>query len=186
MRFLLLLAMAVGLLGGVFVEQAWVEAKLLRADADALPQNRALMRSAVEAGAPRFQAHCASCHGVAGQGSSARGVPDLRDQDWLYGTGQPAEIERIIDYGIRSNHPKAWNLAKMPAYARAQPSATESNLPPLAPGQIRDVIEYLRYLQQNPADDAAALRGAKIYADVGGCYDCHGADARGDPAIGAP
>ncbi|MDP8984587.1 MAG: c-type cytochrome [Pseudomonadota bacterium] len=186
MRFLLLLAMTVGLVAGVFLYQGRFEARLVRADPDSLVQDPTVMRVAIDAGAPQYQSHCASCHGATGQGSTERSIPNLRDQDWLYGSGQPAELERIVEYGIRSHHPKAWNLARMPAYARAQPSATEPNLPPLGPGQIRDVVEYLHYLQQHPADDAAAVRGAKLYGDVGGCYDCHGADARGDPAIGAP
>jgi cbb3-type cytochrome c oxidase subunit III len=35
-------------------------------------------------------------------------------------------------------------------------------------------------------EDAAAARGAALYADKGLCYDCHSRDVQGDQAIGAP
>ena len=46
----------------------------------------------------------------------------------------PSDIEQIVKYGIRSYHPKAWNLAIMPAYGTAQPSARDAKMPPLTPG----------------------------------------------------
>jgi cytochrome c oxidase cbb3-type subunit 3 len=100
--------------------------------------------------------------------------------------GAPSEIERIITYGIRSDNPKAWNLARMPAYATLHPSATSTGMTPLDPRQIHDVIEYLYFLQGRARDQEAVARGAAVYGNSGGCYDCHSADARGDPAIGAP
>jgi cytochrome c oxidase cbb3-type subunit 3 len=110
----------------------------------------------------------------------------LSDTDWLYGTGSVSDIEQIIKYGIRSNHPKAWNLAIMPAYARAQPSVRDPKLQPLSPGNIRDLVEFLIREQGQAADAAAAGRGAQLFTGAGGCYDCHAVDAKGDSAIGAP
>jgi cytochrome c oxidase cbb3-type subunit III len=162
------------------------EAQLLRADPDAIPGDRKMMRFAATRGAAKFRAYCASCHAVAGKGDRLRGVPDLTDNDWLFGSGMVSEIERIVAYGIRSGNPKAWNLARMPGFARAQPSPADAKILPLSPGDIRDVAEYLISLQKGPADAAAASRGARVYFGAGGCFDCHSPDGKGDPAIGAP
>jgi cytochrome c oxidase cbb3-type subunit 3 len=144
------------------------------------------MKYALGRGRSGYASHCAACHGDQGQGDAARGIPNLADSDWLYGSGEVSDIERVVDYGIRSANPQAWNLASMPAYARIQPSKTEPKIPPLKPGEIRDVVEFLRYLQRQDADPAAVSRGAMVFSNTGGCYDCHGADAKGDSAIGAP
>jgi cytochrome c oxidase cbb3-type subunit 3 len=166
--------------------RAHMEARLLRADPNILPTDTVLLKFAHPKGKSLFESHCASCHGLKGQGDSARGVPNLSDEDWIYGSGLIADIERIISYGIRSHHPKAWNLATMPAYAKEFPSAGDHRIPPLAPGEIRDVVEFLWHEQGRDADAAAALRGARIFSDRGACYDCHSPDAKGDTAIGAP
>lgn len=162
------------------------DAKVLRHDPDTLPNEPLLMRVAIWRGNTTFRSHCASCHRADGTGDTARGVPNLADGDWLYGTGAVSDIERVVAYGIRSNHPKAWNLSRMPAFAHPRPSPTDAALPPLPPRGIRDVIEYLYVLQHRPADAEAAARGARVYHVSGGCYDCHSGDAKGDNAIGAP
>jgi cytochrome c oxidase cbb3-type subunit 3 len=162
------------------------EALLLRTDPDLIPANRSLLQFALSRGAASFQASCAGCHGASGQGDRTRGIPDLTDDDWLFGTGSVSEIERVVAYGIRSYNPKSWNLARMPGFARARPSDTDPKILPLSPGDIRDVVEYLVSLQKGSADPAAASRGAQIYNGVGGCFDCHSLDGRGDSAIGAP
>ncbi|MDP9082928.1 MAG: c-type cytochrome [Pseudomonadota bacterium] len=163
-----------------------LESRLLRADPNRLPGDPALLPFAVGRGKSLFEANCANCHGALGQGAPARGIPNLADTDWLYGSGLVDEIERVVTYGIRSGHPKAWNLALMPAYATAQPSAAETKIPPLSPGGIRDVVEFLLKVQGQPANEEAVVRGARIYSGVGGCWDCHSGDAQGDTAIGAP
>jgi cytochrome c oxidase cbb3-type subunit 3 len=73
----------------------------------------------------------------------------------------------------------------MPAYGQAEPYA-RYHIPPLGPGDVRDVTEYLLSVEGRSADPAAAGRGDVIFHTRGGCYDCHGADAHGDGAIGAP
>ena len=193
MRIVLLLAASAGIIAAVFAYQSQVEGRLLRADPNAIPSNASLMAFAHGRGAAWYDAACANCHGTNGKGDPMRGIPDLTDGDWLYGTGSVSDIEQVIKYGIRSYHPKAWNLASMPAYARSRPSARDPKIPSLSPANIRDVVEFLLYQQgQNSAptsaavDTASAGRGAAIYSDVGGCYDCHAADAKGDAAIGAP
>jgi cytochrome c oxidase cbb3-type subunit 3 len=186
MRFLVVLIMASLLVAAVFAADSYAARQLLRADPDALPADAMLLRFAVRRGRPLFEARCAACHGASGTGDTVNGVPDLTDNDWLYGTGRPAEIEKVIDYGIRSRNAKAWNLAIMPAYARPQPNPGDKNIQPLTPGEIGDVIEFLMRQQGRPADAAAVSRGAALFTGHGGCYDCHSLDAKGDSAIGAP
>jgi cytochrome c oxidase cbb3-type subunit 3 len=170
----------------VLVYSSRLESRLLRMDPNAIPGSPALTAFAHDRGERLFEAHCAACHGLQGQGDLGRGIPALNDGDWLYGMGSPSDIEQIIKYGIRSYHPKAWNLAIMPAYATAEPSARDSKIPPLTPGNIRDLVEFLIRQQGHPADDAAAARGGELFTGAGGCYDCHAVDAKGDSAIGAP
>jgi cytochrome c oxidase cbb3-type subunit 3 len=110
----------------------------------------------------------------------------LNDGDWLYGTGAVSDIEQVAKYGIRSYHPRAWNLAIMPAYATPRPSPRDRRISSLSPQDIRDLVEFLFRAQGRTADAAAAARGAALFAGAGGCYDCHAADAKGDSAIGAP
>lgn len=158
--------------------------RLMRADPRAILGDPALSRAALAIGRDGFAAHCATCHG-SGAGVPLRGVPDLTDQDFLYGTGQVDDIEEIILHGIRSGDPRGRKLASMPAYATARPYVAEP-IPPLSPDGVRDVTEFLIQRHGAPVDPAAADRGARIYAGSGGCWDCHGRDAGGDDAIGAP
>ncbi len=186
MRITLLLAAWAGLLAAVWVQVACVEGRLLRTDPGAIPANAPLVAFASVRGEALFDAHCAACHGTEGRGDPGRGVPDLSDADWLYGAGSVSDIEQVIKYGIRSFHPKAWNLAIMPAYGTAQPSARDNKIQPLMPADIRDLVEFLIDQQGRSADSAAAVRGARLFAGGGGCFDCHASDGRGDSAIGAP
>jgi cytochrome c oxidase cbb3-type subunit 3 len=186
MRIIALSVLAVCMVAAVLLRGRHVEAHLLRADPDSTPSDATLMSFATGRGRPLFDAHCANCHGPAGHGDPARGTPDLTDHDWLYGTGQAIDIERVIDYGIRSHHPKAWNLAIMPAFGRPRPSAADGKIAALAPPQIRDLIEFILREQGRVANGDASARGASLYLGAGGCYDCHSTDLRGDSAIGAP
>jgi cytochrome c oxidase cbb3-type subunit 3 len=167
------------------VAQAGLRARLMRADPGTIVQDAELRDFAIAYARPAYDQHCAACHGDRLQGDRRKGVPDLTDQDWLYGEGRVAQIEHTILYGIRSGNPKGWNLADMPAFAQPVPYA-RYQIAPLEPGDIRDVIEYLMVTASKPGDDAAAERGAKIFADKGQCFDCHSGDAQGDAAIGAP
>lgn len=185
-RTLLLLVATVGLMAAVFVQSSVLEGRLLRMDPSVIPGNPRLNGFARDRGEPLFEAHCATCHGDRGQGNTGRGIPDLTDADWLYGSGSVSDIEQVIKYGIRSYHPKGWNLAIMPAYATAQPSPRDAKILPLSPSNIRDLVEYLFRQQGHPADVAAAARGGELFVRGGGCYDCHAVDAKGDSAIGAP
>jgi cytochrome c oxidase cbb3-type subunit 3 len=158
---------------------------LLRADPDRVLARRALRRTALEIARPAFARQCAGCHGPRGGGDPLRNTPDLRDDEYLYGSGKPDEIEQIVLYGIRAGLSRGKNLASMPAYGRAQPYAGEP-IPPLSPSAIADVTQFVLSLSGRTTDRAATARGRAIYLGAGGCYDCHGGDGHGDPGIGAP
>jgi cytochrome c oxidase cbb3-type subunit 3 len=186
MRGAVVILMFIVIGAAVFAENGYIERKLLRADPDALPADAALLNFAVGRGEPLFAAHCAACHGANGVGDRVRGVPNLTDSAWLYGSGKIGEIEKVIDYGIRSGNPRTWNLAIMPAYARAQPNPSDKGIQPLAPGAIDDLVEFLLRVQGRQSDGASAARGAALFTGHAGCFDCHSVDAKGDSAIGAP
>ncbi|MGY2737089.1 c-type cytochrome [Sphingomonas sp. UYP23] len=189
LRLMTMLSVSTALLGTVVAaaittQDRHAREQLMRVDPETILDRPALARTALTLGKAGFKRHCASCHRD-GSPDQGRGVPDLTDQDFLYGTGKVAEIEQIVLHGIRSGDPRGWQLASMPAYAHAKPYALEP-IPPMTPGQIRDVIQFLQLKHGAETDAAAAARGAKLYAGSGGCYDCHGDDAAGDEAVGAP
>jgi cytochrome c oxidase cbb3-type subunit 3 len=177
-----------GLAMALYVHSArTLRARFLMTDPDTIPADPALNAYAMARGAPAFASYCASCHGASGQGNSARGIPDLQDRDWLYGSGRIIELERVVLYGIRSGNSKGWKLASMPAYARTEPY-TLYRLEPLSPAQLRDVTQYILSFQSRATDAEAIARGTKVYRSVerGLCWDCHGDRAQGNSAIGAP
>jgi cytochrome c oxidase cbb3-type subunit 3 len=59
------------------------------------------------AGEAHFQAMCAACHGVDGQGMAVLGAPNLTDDVWLYG-GDAATLRQTIAAGRNGEMP-AWN-----------------------------------------------------------------------------
>jgi cytochrome c oxidase cbb3-type subunit 3 len=158
---------------------------MLRASSDSLAVDPGLARMAGLLGGQTFSARCASCHGANAKGDTRSGVPNLTDSEWVYGEGKVSEIELLVRYGIRSHHSKAKNLAYMPAFGRADPYRVYK-IDPLTPAEIRDVVEYLQFMEKKPAEQAAVGRGSVLFNAKGQCYDCHSADARGDNFIGAP
>jgi cytochrome c oxidase cbb3-type subunit 3 len=177
------IAVAAGLLLAVWtVHWHSQNAALLRADPDTILNQPSLRTAALRLGGRVFRQHCAGCHGPEGRGSL--GEPDLTDGDWLYGEGRASEIEAVVRYGIRSGNPKGWNLASMPVYASVRPYLAEP-LPSLTPGETDDVVQLMLSFEGRTADPQAAAGGRSVYAKAG-CWDCHGNDARGDSAVGAP
>ncbi len=180
--------LAVALLGwsAVKLRDQRRQNEILRGDPELILSQPALRQLALARGHTVFEAHCASCHGAAGKGDAA-GVPDLTNGQHLYGEGHVAEIEFIARHGIRSGDPRGWHLASMPAYASLHPYPTEP-LPSLNPTQIEQLTQYVLSLG-NPgpnADADAARAGGVLFRNGAGCYDCHGRNAEGDTAIGAP
>ncbi len=108
-----------------------------------------------------FLNDCAQCHGSDAGG--AKGFPSLRDKDWLYG-GDPATIETSI-LGGRNG--------VMPALGAAIGGE---------PG-IKEMANYVRSLSGLKHDAKLAEAGKAKFAI---CAACHGAEAKGNPAMGAP
>lgn len=160
------------------------QAAVLRADPDRILADADLRATAIAAGRPVFEHHCAVCHGSAGRADPQRGIPDLTDDEHLYGSGKVSEIEQIARYGIRAHDKRGWTLASMPAYASAVPYAAEP-LPPQTPAQIEALTQYLLSFSGRATDAAAAARGRRQF-DTAGCWDCHGHNGEGDDAVGAP
>jgi cytochrome c oxidase cbb3-type subunit III len=170
----------------VFAQERTTRARFLMVPADSIPGDAKLMSFALSHGASGYAEHCASCHGARLQGNPTLAIPSLTAGDWLYGSGRVGEIERIVLYGIRSGNSKGWDLASMPSFASERPYDLYA-VAPLAPRDIDDVTTYVLSFQHPQSDAAAVQRGKQLFYDTkGACYDCHGTDAKGDSAIGAP
>lgn len=187
MAWLAALMLVVAITGAIARERSVAHRELLmRADPDTLLTDERARPLALADGARVYAEHCASCHGADAKGDRATAVPDMTDDDYLYGSGRPSEIEQIVLHGIRAGDSRGWDLAAMPNYARAVPYAREK-LPPLTPLGLRDVVAFLRAANGNGGYERAAIeRGRVLFMRDAGCYDCHSTDARGDPSIGAP
>ena len=60
----------------------------------------------VARGKEKFEQNCVACHGPEGKGNQQLGAPNLTDQTWLYGAGEPTIIETITNG--RNNVMPAW------------------------------------------------------------------------------
>jgi cytochrome c oxidase cbb3-type subunit 3 len=105
--------------------------------------------------------HCAACHGSDARGS--KGFPNLTDRDWLWG-GTHEAIKESITRG---------RVGVMPAMAAALGS----------PQDVRNVAQYVLSLSGSAHDSVAAGLGKPKF---GVCAGCHGADGKGNTALGAP
>ncbi|MBI3149975.1 MAG: cytochrome-c oxidase, cbb3-type subunit III [Betaproteobacteria bacterium] len=108
-----------------------------------------------------FLNNCAQCHGSDAGG--AKGFPNLRDADWLYG-GEPEQIKTSITDG------------------------RDGVMPPLGPALgeegVKNVVQFVRSLSGQKHDAKAAAAGKEIFATF--CAACHGPDGAGMQALGAP
>ncbi len=108
-----------------------------------------------------FLNNCAACHGSDARGS--KGFPNLTDNDWLYG-GTHDKIKETITGGRQG---------AMPPMAAAVGSEQD----------VRNVANYVLSLSGSPHNAIAAQLGKPKFAV---CAACHGADGKGNQAIGAP
>jgi|SRR5437667_4798748 len=108
-----------------------------------------------------FLNHCAQCHGSDAGG--AKGFPNLRDNDWLYG-GEPGNIKESITNGRNGI---------MPPFG-----------PVLGEQGVKNVAAYVRSLSGLPSDKLRAQLGKTLFDQT--CAACHGLDAKGNQQIGAP
>ncbi|AMO24757.1 cytochrome-c oxidase, cbb3-type subunit III [Ramlibacter solisilvae] len=108
-----------------------------------------------------FMNNCAQCHGSDARGS--KGFPSLADKDWLHG-GTPDKIIETITKGRNG---------AMPPMAAAVGSADD----------VKNVANYVLSLSGAPHDSLRAQLGKPKFA---ACAACHGADGKGNQAVGAP
>lgn len=108
-----------------------------------------------------FLTYCAQCHGSDARG--ARGFPNLADRDWLWG-GEPEQIKTSILEGRQG---------VMPPHAQ------------LGAETVKDLAHYVRSLSGLTADSMRVGHGKEAFTSAG-CIGCHGPDAKGMAAVGAP
>ncbi len=165
------------LLIGFSIRGGHLSGELLTTDPDRVTQSPTLVSYAEGLARPAYAKNCASCHGAQMQGDQAKGAPNLKDAIWLYDAGGVGDLERTILYGIRSGNAKSRNITDMPALGRTMQ---------LSPAEVDDVTTYVLSLTHPNQDMAAVARGSAIFQGKGSCYDCHSADAAGNPDYGAP
>ncbi|KZY76612.1 cytochrome C oxidase Cbb3, partial [Oleiphilus sp. HI0068] len=118
---------------------------------------------AMKVGQRLFANNCSVCHGSTGRG--ALGFPNLTDHDWLYG-GSPDAIKTTLLYGRNGQMPaKGLN-------------------PAMSKTDIQNMTHYLLSFSGRSDDKAAVDAGAAMYQTA--CAACHGAEAKGNQAVGAP
>jgi cytochrome c oxidase cbb3-type subunit 3 len=170
------LALAAGL--GLAIRDHQLAVRLLATDPDKVPDHPELVSYAASLARPAYAAHCASCHGADMKGNPSKGAPNLADQVWLYDFGGVGDIERTVLYGVRSGHAKARNITDMPALGRTLQ---------LSPAEASDAANFvISITRPQGIDPASVARGSQIFQGKGVCYDCHSADAAGNPDYGAP
>lgn len=152
-------------------ERAQFSDKLTGANLEDIIGDPEVFRFAMAAGKSAFGDNCATCHGSGAQGF--KGYPNLNDDIWVWG-GSFEDIRHTLEVGIRASHDDT-RLNLMQAYGR-------DDL--LTRDEIKDLTEYLLAFTDRSENPEAAVRGVPLYAD--NCASCHGADAKGDRAQGAP
>ena len=120
-----------------------------------------------------WQGQCSACHGAAGEGNAAFGAPALTQLSAEYLARQ---LRHFIN-GVRGAHPddaagnrmalSVANLDEADVAGLATLIATE--LPPARPAN---------------ANKGDASRGEDYYVNI--CSACHGGNAQGNDALGAP
>jgi cytochrome c oxidase cbb3-type subunit 3 len=116
---------------------------------------------ALAIGQKLFLNNCAQCH--ASDGAGSRGFPNLTDGDWLWG-GDPKTVRTTIAEG---------RTGMMPPFGAA-----------LGEQGVKNVAQYVRSLSGLTTDSIRVAFGKDIFMQS--CVACHGADGKGNPALGAP
>jgi cytochrome c oxidase cbb3-type subunit 3 len=145
-------------------EQAKAQAAMTAVYADlntASVEQLAKNPKAMAIGERLYLNNCSQCHGSDAKGS--KGFPNLTDGDWLYGGSHEKIIESIVQ-GRQGN---------MPPMAAAVGTATD----------VTNVANYVLSLSGSPHNALAAELGRPKFAV---CAACHGADGKGNQALGAP
>jgi cytochrome c oxidase cbb3-type subunit 3 len=131
--------------------------KFASMDVEALAKNA----EALAIGQKLFLNNCAQCH--ASDGGGSRGFPNLTAGAWQWG-GDVKTIKTTITDG---------RIGVMPAFGAA-----------LGEQSVKNVAQYVRSLSGLTADSIRVAIGKDVYQQT--CVACHGADGKGNPALGAP
>lgn len=134
-----------------------IYAKFANQDIESLVTNE----EALTIGGRLFSTYCTTCHGSDARG--ARGYPNLRDADWLYGD-TPEAIKSSIMNG---------RIGVMPPWGEI-----------LGYEKSFSVAAYVKQLSGREVDQQVAFEGKKIY--MTNCAVCHGNEGEGKPQLGAP
>ncbi|SHG85177.1 cytochrome-c oxidase, cbb3-type subunit III [Pollutimonas bauzanensis] len=114
-----------------------------------------------EIGQRLFLNNCAQCHGSDARGSGS--FPNLADGDWLYG-GEPEQILQTITKGRHGMMPP-WSSQ-------------------IKPAEAADIAQYVRSLSGLASDPLRVVPGKRGFDTF--CVACHGAEGKGNTALGAP
>ncbi|HLV27490.1 MAG TPA: cytochrome-c oxidase, cbb3-type subunit III [Burkholderiaceae bacterium] len=117
--------------------------------------------SAREIGQRLFLNNCAQCHGSDARGAAS--FPNLTDNDWLWG-GSPEQITHTITEGRHGMMPP-WSAQ-------------------IKPAEASDIAQYVRSLSGLAHDPLRIVPGKRHFDTF--CVACHGADGKGNQAMGAP
>lgn len=145
-------------------QEKWVS-KLAATPFDKINSDPELKAFVVSAGKVMFQDNCAACHQSGGQGKFGF-APNLTDDDWIYG-GTYDKIQETISGGRHGMMPAKGGNAS------------------LTDDQVTDLANYVLSLSGEKVDSARAEKGNELFHGAGACFSCHGADAKGNQAIGS-
>lgn len=145
-------------LGEIEAVRAKYEERLKGMPAAAILADAELANYTVRSAKVLFGDNCAACHGAGGQGNP--GFPVLADDDWLYG-GSVETIQETITNGRQG---------MMPAQASL-----------LSEQEIADVTKHVQALSSGGEHEP----GKAVFMGKGGCFGCHGMDAKGIQPLGS-
>ena len=117
---------------------------------------------ALRVGQMLFIENCAACHGRDARGNRALGASDLTASAWRYGGDGKSILTSILD----------GRTGTMPPFGGS-----------MSDSEIRDLANYVLSLSGRTHDSLRAHFGKPRFS---ACAACHGAEGKGNPALGAP
>ncbi|MCB2019235.1 MAG: cytochrome-c oxidase, cbb3-type subunit III [Burkholderiaceae bacterium] len=120
---------------------------------------------AVAMGQVLFGDNCEACHGRNARGNRLLGAPNLADSDWLYGGDGKSILTSILD----------GRQGVMPPWGEVFDKAGVENL-----------TNYVLSLSLRPHDADSIIKASEGKKLFTACAACHGADGKGNQALGAP